>query len=85
MRLLVERGSSLEAPDNRKATPLFLAAESGHVDVAVYLVSKGARLDAADCEGQTPMDVAGNHGQLRELLQQTQKGEISVEEFLSAA
>ena len=42
-------------------TPLHLAAQHGHPEVAILLIRKGARLDERDCTGATPVHVAACH------------------------
>ena len=42
-------------------TPLHLAAQYGHLEVAILLIRKGARLDERDCTGATPVHVAACH------------------------
>jgi ankyrin repeat protein len=70
-RLLVEAGPNVNASDDRKCTPLFLAADEGDERVAEYLLRHDADPDAKQDEGYTPLIVAaeyGNIGTVRVLL-----------------
>ena len=46
------------------ATPLYAAAENGHVAIVKYLVEQGANKDKADRHGQSPLFVAAERGHL---------------------
>ena len=43
-------------------SPLFAAAQGGHLKVAKLLVKKGAKIDQASDEGLTPLYVAALKG-----------------------
>lgn len=45
-------------------TPLILAAQGGHIDIAQYLIQKGAKIDAKDMFGRTPLSHSLEAGQL---------------------
>ena len=58
-RLLLEHGAVLEDKANISgATPLLLAAEENHVEVAELLIARGADLSIPDRDGFTPLSQA---------------------------
>ena len=50
------------ATGNNGGTPLHLAAQEGHVDLARMLLDKGAEVDARDAKGETPLHRATEKG-----------------------
>jgi cytohesin len=44
-------------------TPLHIAAEGGHNEIAELLIAKGANVNAKTNDGETPLDKAVHHGQ----------------------
>ncbi len=54
VRLLAE-GEDVAASDNAQLTPLHMACQQGHVEVARVLVEAGAPIDARDSYGNTPL------------------------------
>ena len=53
--LLISRGESLAAKDDRGDTPLFWAADAGQLDTARFLVEHGADVNATNLFGGTPL------------------------------
>lgn len=53
--LLLSRGHSVAAKDNRGETPLFWAADEGRVNTARFLVEHGADINATNRSGSTPL------------------------------
>ncbi|MDP6735717.1 MAG: ankyrin repeat domain-containing protein, partial [Nitrospinaceae bacterium] len=51
-------GTDVNAKDWFENTPLHLAAEYGHKEIAELLIAKGADVNAKDDHGQTPLDTA---------------------------
>ena len=51
-------------------TPLHIAADRGHHDVAAYLVKQNASINSSDDNGYTPLHYAayGNHPKIVEVL-----------------
>ena len=47
MRFLVENGADKDQTDNNGATPLSVAAQSGHLDIVQFLVEVGAEKNGA--------------------------------------
>lgn len=68
VRLLVERGASIDARNAVGATPLHVAAGQGHMEIAAWLLEREETLRAAvDNEGYTPLDWSKSEA-LRQLL-----------------
>lgn len=69
-RLSRTRPAWLRAEDDGGHTPLHVAAERGHTEVAGVLVAAGAPLEAGDSCGWTPLHMAAANGRtaLVELL-----------------
>ena len=60
---LLAEGASAEMTDDGQSTPLHLAAEIGHVEIAVLLVGKyGASINTKNGAGKTPVEVAEEGG-----------------------
>lgn len=58
----LRRHDDVDATDAEGKTPLLLALEGGHLEVARHLIAMGATLDDADDEGRTPLHVAAQKG-----------------------
>ena len=69
MRFLEAQGAKVDVPRNDGATPLFVAAQYGHIEVLRFLVDAKADLNTADY-GNTPLAVAVHmgHGEVAALL-----------------
>lgn len=65
VKLLVERGVSVNGQDNRGYTPLMRAALSytRNKDVVAYLLSKGAAMDPKNETGDTALSIARRFGE----------------------
>jgi ankyrin repeat protein len=55
---LVSHGADVNTPDEEGCTPVYRAAEKGHVDVIRALVEHGADVNTPDEEGCTPVCAA---------------------------
>lgn len=59
VKLLVEHGADVNhKPGGKRRSPLHLAASSGYIEIADYLIARGAQVNAVDDEGDTPLDCA---------------------------
>lgn len=54
-RYLVEGGADIDLADPERVTPLCLAIENVHFDMAAYLIQAGANVDKWDLFGRTPL------------------------------
>ncbi|XP_057682121.1 ankyrin repeat and SOCS box protein 3-like isoform X2 [Corythoichthys intestinalis] len=63
VRMLVTR-ANLEACDDKKITPLILAAQHGHRECVEVLVQAGADVNAQDRDLATPLSLASRRGHL---------------------
>jgi ankyrin repeat protein len=50
--------------DSEGSTPLFFAAQNGHVAVVEVLLARGVNVNQADSEGTTPLFIAAQNGLL---------------------
>eukprot|EP00899_Mesostigma_viride_P003762 jgi/Mesvir1/13387/Mv16481-RA.1 len=57
---LVDAGAKLDARNNEKMTPLYLACGFGRIDAAKVLLEAGADADLPDKDGKRPRDIAGS-------------------------
>ena len=62
LHMYVGLGDNVKKQDNRKQTPLHLAAQLGKVDSVLVLLKGGASTDIKDDEDRTPEDLATIHG-----------------------
>lgn len=56
--MLLDKGASLDAQDDRGRTALMIAAELGHGEIVDLLLRRGARPEARDLAGKTAADLA---------------------------
>jgi ankyrin repeat protein len=61
---LLDKGAAIEAKRNGGFTPLYIAAEKGHLDVVSLLLEKGAVADAKNYHGFTLLYSAAEKGKL---------------------
>ncbi|CAI5955026.1 unnamed protein product [Closterium sp. NIES-65] len=61
-RVMINRGASVNAEDQRLVTPLHLAAEQVNPEMVQLLLGHGALCGAADAEGRNPRDYAERVG-----------------------
>jgi ankyrin repeat protein len=57
-KLLIEKGTDVDARDRWQQTPLHVAASFGNIQVVRMLVAEGADLNAQGSGGYTPLDEA---------------------------
>ena len=58
----IERGDDVNAVMSERATPLYIASQDGHTDVARLLLEHGANVDAATNDGTTSLHIASLNG-----------------------
>ena len=73
--LLVARGASIHAVDDRGRSPLMIAAERGHAEMVGWLMAHGADASLRDGQGKTAADLASDAAVLAAL--QTQPADQS--------
>lgn len=77
-----EVGFSVYMKNNDGRTPLFHAADGGHVNVVQYLVEKGAKVNQKDSIGVTPIFLAAAKGHLKVIEFLVQKGAaVNIKEY----
>ncbi|CAG2117106.1 unnamed protein product [Medioppia subpectinata] len=57
-QFLIEKGAEIDSLNNRNQTPLVVAAELGHTEVAEVLIRSGADLQVQEKSGRTALYVA---------------------------
>ena len=67
VNLLIDRGASIDAADNRGRTALMIAAELGHGSIVDLLLRRGADRTLTDKDGKTARDLSANDN-VRETL-----------------
>ncbi len=60
--MLVANGAGVNAKNMYGLSPLHLAAEEGHRELAELLLARGAHVDAKDEYGSTPLHQAAHSG-----------------------
>ena len=65
IRLFVERGTALIIPDKSGNTPIFVAAQEGHLNVIRALAECGADMTSRDRDGTTPLMIATQNGHVK--------------------
>lgn len=58
VRVKLDAGAKLDAPDYRGYTPLMIACGEGHARIARLLIERGARLDVTGPRGETALGFA---------------------------
>ncbi|CAD6441537.1 6927b832-dcdc-49a2-bc78-ac94e166f114-CDS [Sclerotinia trifoliorum] len=64
VRLLLERGASIETRTGYDRTALSLAVLYGKTTIVKLLIENGADIEARDLEGQTPLSLAARNGEM---------------------
>jgi len=78
--LLKSHGEWLNGVDQNQKTPLHLALESGHIDIARYLIEQGADINLKDKDMASPLHNAAFLGNLEILSILLKKGAASINE-----
>ena len=63
--LLIAEGAEVNVKNNRKVTPLHIAARRDHKEVAEVLITKGANMNAKNLNGWTPLFNATSEGHMK--------------------
>jgi len=81
IRTLLESHSEwLNSPDQNRRTPLHLALESGHINIARHLIDQGADINLKDTDRATPLHNAAYLGNLEVVDLLLKKGATSINE-----
>ena len=78
--LLKSNNEWLNNPDQNQKTPLHLALESGHIDIASYLIERGADINLKDKDKASPLHNAAYLGNLEIVDLLLKKGATSLNE-----
>ncbi|KAG0478779.1 hypothetical protein HPP92_013498 [Vanilla planifolia] len=62
MKVLLEKGATLDARDEEGYTALHCAAEAGQAEAVDVLVKRGAEIEARIAKGRTSMEIAASLG-----------------------
>jgi ankyrin repeat protein len=76
VKLLLEKGASIDAKAEDACTPLWIAAFYGHADVVTLLLEKGAAVEGKHKDGVTPLAMAAQQGHLEVVRQLLQKSAV---------
>jgi ankyrin repeat protein len=79
-KLLKSNNEWLNNPDQNQKTPLHLALESGHIDIASYLIERGADINLKDNDKASPLHNAAYLGNLEIVDLLLKKGATSLNE-----
>ena len=62
VELLIQKGANVNAKDNYRYTPIFIAAMNGHKEIVEILIQNGANVNARDKDGVTVLMEASRRG-----------------------
>ena len=68
---MVEHGAEVDRKDNKGWSSLMFSVDSGHGDIARFLLDKGAKADIINHDGQTAADIAAGaeRSELHDILE----------------
>jgi hypothetical protein len=62
VRLLLENGADITAPDDQGWTPLHIASRYGHTNIVCLLLQRKAEINPTDNRDRTPLHLTAEHG-----------------------
>ena len=72
--ILVKRGLKVDALDNYRQTPLFVAAHEGNEICADWLIAQGCPVNQSDFRGETALSMAFRNSQLDTVMKLLKDG-----------
>ena len=85
LRKLIEKYCDVNAENDRRRTPLMLAAKLNMANTCCFLVNYGADIDKVDAQGNRAMDLAKIGSECFRFLQKTHQGQSPSNENLYQA
>lgn len=77
VKSLIKSGWQVDSLDNKRRTPLILAASQGHLKICRYLIERGANLQAKDDWGNSVIALAEDHPELVAYLKKAEITKLS--------
>jgi hypothetical protein len=74
VKMLLKKGTNVDQANNNGATPLFIAAQNGHLEVVEVLLEQRANVNQAKNVGATPLYIAAQNGHLAVVKALLEKG-----------
>ena len=68
IKILLEKGMSVDLRSGDDSTPLHVSAKCGNLEATKSLVERGVPFDNADRDGDTPLLLAARHRKIRSFL-----------------
>ena len=86
LRMLVDAGSDIDAPDRTRRAPLMYAPQEGHTDCVRLLLQRGADVCKSDLGGPTSVNHTARHNDVEKLrmLLASAAGPVALDPLLHA-